>query len=134
MIDNHFTATGIVFNSKNEILMIHHNKFQVWLPPGGHVEENELPADAVIREIIEETGVDAIIIPNNKGLELTSEYCKELELPFAMFMEDINSDGTHNHIDMYFLCRAITTDITPLACPPPLTLVTGGGSDFHNKW
>jgi len=57
MIANHFTATGIVFNQKREILMIHHNKLQVWLPPGGHIDENELPTDAVLREVFEETGM-----------------------------------------------------------------------------
>ena len=42
---NHFTATGIVFNSKKQVLMIFHNKLQVWLPPGGHIEENEIPEE-----------------------------------------------------------------------------------------
>jgi ADP-ribose pyrophosphatase YjhB (NUDIX family) len=52
MTKNNFTATGIVFNSKKQILMIYHNKLQVWLSPGGHIEENEILDDAVLRKII----------------------------------------------------------------------------------
>jgi len=89
-------------------LMIHHNKLKVWLPPGGHIEENELPTDAVLREIFEETGIRASIIPNNRGIE-----CGEMELPFAILLEDIEGDGTHNHIDMIYLCNAIDEDLTP---------------------
>ena len=108
MIKNHFTATGIVFNSKKEILMIHHNKLQVWLPPGGHIEANELPDNAVLREIFEETGIRATII--NKKRELSLDYSMELEIPFVILLEDIEGDGTHNHIDMIYLCKAINED------------------------
>ena len=50
MIQNHFTATGIVFNESGEIPMIKHKKLGVWLPPGGHINENELPCEAVVRD------------------------------------------------------------------------------------
>jgi len=113
MIINHFTATGIVFNSKDEILMIHHNKLQVWLPPGGHIEENELPEEAVLREIFEETGIRAEIMPTIQNLDLKSKLCKELNLPFVVLLEDIEGNGTHNHIDMIFICTAINEDLLP---------------------
>jgi len=109
MIRNHFTATGIVFNSNNEILMIHHNSLRVWLPPGGHIDENELPEDAVVREIFEETGIKTEIIPIVRGIES----CRELALPFTMLLEDIEGNGTHNHMDMIYLCNAINEDFTP---------------------
>ena len=114
MIKNHFTATGIVFNSENKILMIHHNKLQVWLPPGGHIDENELPDDAVLREIYEETGVKAKIISHKQELDLIDEqYCKELAIPFVILLEDIEGNGKHNHIDMIFICKALNEDLKP---------------------
>lgn len=113
MIKNHFTATGIVFNSNKEILMIHHNKLQVWLPPGGHIDENELPDIAVLREIFEETGIEAEIIPNKRELSLVSIHCKELQIPFVILLEDIEGDRTHNHIDMIYLCKAINEELIP---------------------
>jgi 8-oxo-dGTP pyrophosphatase MutT (NUDIX family) len=110
LIKNHFTATGIVFNSKKQILMIHHNKFRLWLPPGGHIEENELPDDAVLREIYEETGIKASIISVNQGLSLSDELCKELKYPFTILLEDIEGNKTHNHIDMIYLCFTINEE------------------------
>jgi len=111
MIKNHFTATGIVFNLKKEILMIKHNKLQVWLPPGGHVNENELPDDAVLREILEETGITANIISFQQDLPLSSDACRELERPFAVLLEDIEGNGVHNHIDMIYLCEASNDEL-----------------------
>ena len=109
----HFTATGIVFNSRGEVLMIKHRKLGVWLPPGGHVEENELPDIAVLREIYEETGIRAEILPNRKALSLTSGHAKALETPVAVLVEDIERDGSHNHIDMIYACRATGDTLTP---------------------
>ena len=112
MVQNHFTATGIVFNSENKILMVHHNKLQVWLPPGGHIDENELPDDAVIREIFEETGVKVEIVPNTHDLGFI-DGCKELETPFITLLEDIEGNGTHNHIDMVYICEALNENLEP---------------------
>jgi len=42
---------------EGRILLHHHAKLQRWLPPGGHVELDELPDDAAVREVLEETGV-----------------------------------------------------------------------------
>jgi len=109
MIRNHFTATGVVFNDNNDILMINHAKLNAWLPPGGHIDANELPGDAVLREIYEETGVRARVLPNTRGLGLPG---MELDLPFTIILEDIEGDGTHNHIDMIYLCSAETSDVT----------------------
>ena len=111
MVKNHFTATGIVINSKKQILMIFHKKLNVWLPPGGHIEENELPDDAVIREIFEETGVNVKILSTGKKLSLSSVHCRELEHPFIILLEDIEGDGTHNHIDMIYICTAINEEL-----------------------
>jgi ADP-ribose pyrophosphatase YjhB (NUDIX family) len=38
------------------ILLVDHKNAQLWLPPGGHVEEGEHPRDTVTREIREELG------------------------------------------------------------------------------
>jgi len=51
-------AAGIVINEKNEILMVK-NPRRGWEFPGGQVEVGESVIDAVRREILEETGIDA---------------------------------------------------------------------------
>jgi 8-oxo-dGTP pyrophosphatase MutT (NUDIX family) len=107
VIKNHFTATGIVFNKLNEILMIKHKKLGVWLPPGGHINKNELPCDAVLREIFEETGVKAKVVSAAPPIGLGGDmHCKELAHPFVILLEDIERTWLHNHIDLVYLCIA----------------------------
>ena len=106
LIQNHFTATGIVFNEKKQILMIHHKKLNVWLPPGGHIDENELPEKAVLREIYEETGIHAKVLSEQKRLSLQKDLYLELTRPFLVLLEDIEGNGTHNHIDLIYICKA----------------------------
>ncbi len=43
---------------QGKVLLIKHTKLGIWLPPGGHIEEGELPHIAAEREVLEETGVD----------------------------------------------------------------------------
>lgn len=55
----HITATGLVLAPDGErVLLVHHNRLDRWLLPGGHVEpEDSTAAEAARREVIEETGV-----------------------------------------------------------------------------
>lgn len=49
----------------HSVLLVDHIKAQLWLPSGGHVQLNELPRDAVLREAREEFGIDAVFLHNN---------------------------------------------------------------------
>jgi ADP-ribose pyrophosphatase YjhB (NUDIX family) len=51
------SATGIVFDHDGRVLVIRRADDGSWVPPGGMVELDEAPADAVAREVAEETGV-----------------------------------------------------------------------------
>merc|ERR1712228_270935 len=55
---------AVLINSKNQILMVQENsgpssKYKIWKLPGGLVDANELLSEAVVRELKEDTGVDA---------------------------------------------------------------------------
>jgi len=50
-------VTGIVFDSRDRILLVRQAHGGSWTAPGGAVDPNELPADAVVREVWEETGL-----------------------------------------------------------------------------
>lgn len=50
-------AAGIVINDQNEILLQLRKDREIWGLPGGALDPGEEPADAVVREVYEETGV-----------------------------------------------------------------------------
>lgn len=51
-----FTAAGCLIH-EGKVLLIKHKKLGIWLNPGGHIDEGELPHEAAEREFYEETGV-----------------------------------------------------------------------------
>lgn len=55
----------LVDPSHRSILLVDHIKAQLWLPSGGHVQLNESPCDAVMREAEEEFGIQATFLHNN---------------------------------------------------------------------
>ena len=109
-IQRHFTATGIVIDQAHRVLLIHHNKLGVWLPPGGHVEENERPDRACLREIREETGIEAAFLPHGEDASMGDAYALVLPQPFCMYLEDVGLRGDHFHIDLIYLCHPVNTD------------------------
>lgn len=50
-------ADAIVTNQFNQVLFVRRNDSRTWAPPGGALEEGELPTDALRREVEEETGL-----------------------------------------------------------------------------
>ena len=58
----HITASGLVLSPTGErVLLVFHNRLQLWLQPGGHVEpsDNNVLTTAV-REVREETGISVL--------------------------------------------------------------------------
>lgn len=51
------SVTAIIYSPKLDILLVHQRDGNVWSTPGGAVEPDETPADAVVRETWEETGL-----------------------------------------------------------------------------
>lgn len=101
----HFTATAFVVDGSRTLLHWH-RRLQQWMPPGGHIEPNEDPLQAVLREIHEETGLVAKVIPA-KAL-LPFDYPEQLPAPYTILVEDIpGPDEPHKHIDLIYFCRAV---------------------------
>jgi 8-oxo-dGTP pyrophosphatase MutT (NUDIX family) len=55
----HITCTGVVVSpDRRRVVLVHHNRLDRWLLPGGHCEDNDVSVDGVARrEVMEETGV-----------------------------------------------------------------------------
>jgi 8-oxo-dGTP pyrophosphatase MutT (NUDIX family) len=104
----HFTATAFVVEGSRTLLHWH-RRLQQWMPPGGHIEPNEDPVQAVLREVHEETGLVAEVIRTNAPLPVP--YPEQLPAPYAILVEDIPGPDPaaegHKHIDMIYFCRAV---------------------------
>ena len=51
------SVTAIIFDESNRVLLARHADTKRWVAPGGSIEPNETPVEAVIREALEETGL-----------------------------------------------------------------------------
>ncbi len=55
-------TVAIFVVEKNRVLLIHHRKLDKWLPLGGHVELDEDPEQAALREAREESGLEVELL------------------------------------------------------------------------
>jgi len=104
-MQRHFTATAFVV--RGDATLLHwHKRLGQWMPPGGHIEADEDPVQAVLREIREETGIVAEVIPTQAALAF--DYPEQLPAPYTILVEDIPGPGEpHKHIDMIYFCRPV---------------------------
>lgn len=100
--------TVAVFVVHNDHVLLHpHRKLGLWLPPGGHIEPNELPDAAAVREVEEEAGITVELV-GGYGVELDDPAVpRQLVRPQGIQLEDI-SPG-HQHIDLVYYARPAGT-------------------------
>ncbi len=59
----HITTSAFILDARGErALLIHHRSLGRWLQPGGHYEPPEDLAVSALREAVEETGADGLVI------------------------------------------------------------------------
>jgi 8-oxo-dGTP pyrophosphatase MutT (NUDIX family) len=51
------SVTALIFDGSRRVLLVRSKGSEVWTTPGGAIEPHERPADAVVREAWEETGL-----------------------------------------------------------------------------
>lgn len=111
-MDRHFTVSVFIVYQDKVLLHIHRKAKKI-LPLGGHIEKNELPEEACIREAKEESGLDISLYNiGDKELEKTCELVGEKLLNNPMYTM-YNEIGTpdHCHIDFVFYATAKTWEI-----------------------
>lgn len=111
-MERHFTVSGFV--SQGGQTALHWHRLGLWLPPGGHIEANEDPIQAVLREVLEETGIEVEVLGEPPFAELDrvrkgNVEPPQLPPPVTIGVYDIERDsGTsaaHQHIDFVYFTR-----------------------------
>jgi 8-oxo-dGTP pyrophosphatase MutT (NUDIX family) len=109
----HFVAT-VYLVSDGAVALHDHDKLDMWLPPGGHIDRDELPHEAAKREVREEVGQDIeLLAPSG---DISSPTVESIPQPQHFLLEDINTcDGEvgHQHVDFVFYGRAEGREIDP---------------------
>lgn len=88
--------------SADKVLLVHHKKLDLWLPVGGHIDQNETPDAAVVREAKEEVGLDVEII-NTDDTPQCGNMKEKLCVPFHV---SVHSVGDHDHCCLNYVCKA----------------------------
>jgi 8-oxo-dGTP pyrophosphatase MutT (NUDIX family) len=107
-MEKQFTATVYILENR-KVLLLFHPKLKKWLPPGGHMEANELPTECAIREAFEETGIQIELIKEENAW-VNRWNAVSFERPWLCLLENVpphNSQPAHQHIDFIYLGRPI---------------------------
>ncbi|MDA1062450.1 MAG: NUDIX domain-containing protein [Chloroflexi bacterium] len=98
----HYTVSG--FLSQRGRTALHWHRLGLWLPAGGHIEANEDPIEAVLREVAEETGIAAEVVPTTRPY--AHALPRQLPPPVTIGVYEIDDPGDpHQHIDLVYFTR-----------------------------
>jgi 8-oxo-dGTP pyrophosphatase MutT (NUDIX family) len=92
----------------HKILLIHHRKLDKWLPLGGHIELDEDPEIAAIREAKEESGLDVELLGERPPT--TEPGTRALIAP--RFLDIHRITDTHEHIGLIYWARPKNGSLT----------------------
>lgn len=105
------TLTSTVYIINNDRVLLHmHKKYNTWFPVGGHIEADELPHEAAIREAMEESGLNISLICNNND-SFSIGLVERIPNPIAIYREGIGSD--EEFLDFIYVGIADSDTLNP---------------------
>lgn len=100
----HITASGLVIRDE-KVLLIFHPYIKRWFQPGGHIDEGELPVDAAIREVYEETGLACV---------LDLQYPEVIDVDVHEIPANPEKgEAAHLHIDLLYRLKVLRQEKSP---------------------
>jgi 8-oxo-dGTP pyrophosphatase MutT (NUDIX family) len=102
-----FTVSLFIVHDQ-KVLLVHHRALQKWLPIGGHIELDEDPEQAALREAHEESGLQVELLGERPPT--SEDGTRALIAP--RFMDIHRISDTHEHIGLIYLARVLSGDLT----------------------
>ncbi|MGH3697497.1 MAG: NUDIX hydrolase [Pseudonocardiaceae bacterium] len=117
MTVKHSTASVFLFARRENswhVGLIRHPRLGKWMLPGGHVEPNENPAEAALREVAEETGLAARLLPGPGLDEPRGANDLSVIAPLWIVEQQVSAErrepAPHVHVDHLYLAIAEATE------------------------
>lgn len=94
---------------KDKVLLRKHDKYGIWLSIGGHIELDEDPNQAALREVKEEVGLEIELFGEVTNLEKNRPDYQELIVPTHLNRHRINPN--HEHVTLVYFAAANTDEL-----------------------
>lgn len=94
-------TVAIFVVQQDRVLLVHHRALDAWLPLGGHIELDEDPEQAAVREVWEESGLEVELLGERPPT--TEPGTRALLAP--RFLDIHRISATHEHIGMIYFAR-----------------------------
>jgi 8-oxo-dGTP pyrophosphatase MutT (NUDIX family) len=98
----HVTGSGVVVGPRG-VVLLEHKRLGIWLQPGGHLDPDETPWDAALRESREETGLD---------LRFAGPI-DDAGVPELIHLDVHDGGRGHTHLDLRYLLDGDDRDPAP---------------------
>jgi len=92
------------------VLLRRHEKYRIWIGVGGHVELDEDPIEAAVREVKEEVGLDVILV-DTRICKVEEPGQRELIPPIGVNRHKVTD--THEHVALYYVATSKTDNVIP---------------------
>jgi 8-oxo-dGTP pyrophosphatase MutT (NUDIX family) len=110
----HFTATVYVVEG-GAVALHRHDRLGIRVPPGGHVDRDELPHEAGLREVREETGLEATLLDETDDVGAPAGRALPQPRHQMLYDIDVHDDGrvAHQHVDHTYYATVDDREIDP---------------------
>lgn len=92
----------------DRVLLRVHDKHGIWLTPGGHIEPDESPNEAALREVWEEVGLRVELVPPAGFRPFAGEAPGDgRDLVPPRYLNEHRISETHRHVTLIFFGRPL---------------------------